>query len=369
MMVFYLLPITVSWHNWFTKMMICRSEQDGMYSWNHSQRLSFWSSSRSTTVVFFVTLIPAFILNSYFFFTLDAFRSFAYEVLMKYQFYSMDVAMLVPAWSLLLTTYSNLDAIIWLSYSIPSYTLYILELLLINCKFFGNKKYRGSFYKIFTVNVIIQLTCNFGYFINFRAGAAPIFMHLYTAGYSFFSVFVSFVTYYATFYVLIGSLLMTFNRFTIFLLKHRYEEFWRRYLWPFIIVSLMLPCFLLWHIFLTQMSIIYQDGRGFTINHATKLSYWSSSRSGFIVFFATAPLALALNIYMCKQLMAQRLRKKGNDVAKKSDVQLFLVTIVTFVIQSCNSGIQNTPKSDFWILKPPIPTLKSRFFCLLRTSF
>uniref|UniRef100_A0A7E4VXY3 Serpentine receptor class gamma n=1 Tax=Panagrellus redivivus TaxID=6233 RepID=A0A7E4VXY3_PANRE len=191
------------------------------------------------------------------------------------------------------STYSNVDAIIWLTYAIPSYSLYILELLLINCKCLGNSKFRGSFYEIFTVNLIMQLVCNLGYFINLRGGMAPMFMPFYTPGYSFWTVFLAFMFYFTMFYVMIG-----------------------------------------------KMSVIYSTQRGFQINHAVKLSYWSSSRSGFIVFFATVPLALILNIYMCKQLMAQRLRRKGAVITNKSDIQLFFVTIITFLIQCGNNGIQ-----------------------------
>uniref|UniRef100_A0A7E4VZF7 Serpentine receptor class gamma n=1 Tax=Panagrellus redivivus TaxID=6233 RepID=A0A7E4VZF7_PANRE len=141
-----LAPLTVSWHNWVTQMMIC--ESGGMYSWDHSARLSWWSSSRSSTVVFFVTLLPSLTMNLYvsyflcqkqkqtrssvdrvkssdkqlffftvtvfiaqmfnfgiqFMFTFSAFRAFAYEDLIIIQFYTMDVAMLFPAWSLLLTS-------------------------------------------------------------------------------------------------------------------------------------------------------------------------------------------------------------------------------------------------------------------------
>uniref|UniRef100_A0A7E4W1G6 Serpentine receptor class gamma n=1 Tax=Panagrellus redivivus TaxID=6233 RepID=A0A7E4W1G6_PANRE len=59
---------------------------------------------------FITALIPFMFYYSYYFcafflFTFSAFRVFAYNDLITIQFYSMDAAMLVPGWSLLLTSH------------------------------------------------------------------------------------------------------------------------------------------------------------------------------------------------------------------------------------------------------------------------
>uniref|UniRef100_A0A7E4VZ01 Serpentine receptor class gamma n=1 Tax=Panagrellus redivivus TaxID=6233 RepID=A0A7E4VZ01_PANRE len=91
-----------------------------------------------------------------------------------------------------------------------------------------------------------------------------------------------------------------------------------------------------------------------------KLSYWSSSRSGITVFLATAPLALGLNVYICRQIMLQRKHKQDDSRTNKTDIQLFAVTIITFFVQCCFNGIQ------FLFLIPSLQSLGLYLFAAQR---
>lgn len=147
-----------------------------------------------------------------------------------------------------MTTFQELKHLLSLLYIVPSLILYIIILYLI---FFSSskQKFSASFYWIFGFSAINYILHAVVYYFLIRFTAIPAFFTFLQNSPKenfFYPIFYA-LLYYSGHGIHLYSLMISFNRFTIFILKTRYDTFWRNYLKYILYLCVFGPLIFIWN--------------------------------------------------------------------------------------------------------------------------
>lgn len=232
----------------------------------------------------------------------------------------------------------DLKFILPLIYIIPSFIIYFIVLHLI---FLGKNKskFSGSFYKIFgcsAINYMIHATI---YYFVLRVPTTPSFLPFVRTwpkrGPLLVAMFM--ILYYSAMANHLYSVLMSFNRFTVFILKIRYKPFWQKYVKWFILVCVLSPFLGVWQFILTDIVIEpdFDDQPNGTV-HLTRFNKdvvpWMNHAS--ILFYElciTASFSLFMNVVVVIYLIKQKYFHTAQSQAVSSqDIKMFIYSVLVF---------------------------------------
>uniref|UniRef100_A0A7E4UU26 Serpentine receptor class gamma n=1 Tax=Panagrellus redivivus TaxID=6233 RepID=A0A7E4UU26_PANRE len=231
-------------------------------------------------------------------------------------------------------------------YTFPTMVLSIFEIAVIvraNMRK-GSYSLKSSFYIIFAIDTVWRIIMPITFFLCMRMPQVPMFYdYLYSLGevYNFWTQFVPVLTYYCMFACEWMNLLLTFNRFTVFWLKHKYTVFWRRNLKWLLLVFLSIPLAPSLPLFTEIFTLFHYDFGQLTWDHKIKPK-WSNSNSAMLMFGLTAVPALVMNIWLCLKLIKSRREGNLTSTSGKTDFRLWVLTALMFVLTFITTFIQLT---------------------------
>uniref|UniRef100_A0A914QKM7 Serpentine receptor class gamma n=1 Tax=Panagrolaimus davidi TaxID=227884 RepID=A0A914QKM7_9BILA len=239
-------------------------------------------------------------------------------------------------------------------YLIPTYLLYFIILYTI---FFSRVKFKfsGSFIQLFGYSALIYLFSSFAYYFEIRVVKTPLFLPFVKSwGIRNFLITIlhTFIWYLADATHLF-NLALSFNRFTVFLLRQNYQKFWNKNLRKVLAFCFLFPVLLVWHIPFTDIYVAQNNVfdshslRYVTEQNEDAISWMNNPRNTAILLSISSVLSLFMNLYVLVRLIIHKLCSKkevtqiqGNITPQ--DIKLFIYTLLLFgteVINCCQQVI------------------------------
>uniref|UniRef100_A0AC35ESX4 Serpentine receptor class gamma n=1 Tax=Panagrolaimus sp. PS1159 TaxID=55785 RepID=A0AC35ESX4_9BILA len=233
--------------------------------------------------------------------------------------------------------YANLKLLLPYIYLIPTYILYLVILYVMFISKFKTQFY-GSFYKIFGLSAIFNVICSILYNLQVRFPQTPALISIVHSwgSRSFFVTFLQTGIWYTYNVAHLLNFFISFNRFTVFLLKIHYNAFWRKWLSYFIGICLIVPCFLMWHVPFTDIYLkpkYSSDPNGlwnYATGHPEIFSWMSASRFTVFLLTGTASCSLIFNCYVILQLVKDNFTPTSQKKTSKQDIKLSFYAMVVF---------------------------------------
>uniref|UniRef100_A0A7E4V0W8 Serpentine receptor class gamma n=1 Tax=Panagrellus redivivus TaxID=6233 RepID=A0A7E4V0W8_PANRE len=239
----------------------------------------------------------------------------------------------------------NLILFLPLIYIIPSHILHLVILyVLIAPK--SRKHFTGSFYRIFGIQSANNILHSSFYFLCVRGRFSTVFKSVLAAlpTDGFFVAFPYVMAFYTSAALILLDFVLTFNRFSVILLKARYKTFWHRSFKYIVLFVLISPNILTWPMWF-QDYIIAPPLKGYATYvwqaRNPNVVSWISLSVGFaVLIIVSAVLDFLMNLYVMvalikqqnkNQMFNQKTKSKQNEAT--ADKKLFAVSICAFVGQ------------------------------------
>lgn len=237
--------------------------------------------------------------------------------------------------------FEDFKQLITLIYIIPTLILYGIILYIIFLSS-AKSKFTSSFYSLFgfsAINYVIHALC---YFILYRfTKIRLVFGFLETwPSESIFYLFIYGASFYSFFASHTYTLAISFNRFTIFILKTEYNSFWKKYLKFILALCVFGPLIFVWSFPFIGIKNKPIDGYGaYIASTITDFApWWQASRNSVIEIIITSMISLGMNIYVIFSIFKRRYYDKNNTVLLISpqDSALIPYTLLIFVTEIFN---------------------------------
>ncbi|KAH7712639.1 Serpentine receptor class gamma-5 [Aphelenchoides avenae] len=220
----------------------------------------------------------------------------------------------------------NLQAIVPLVYTVPSFVLYGLVISVLI------RRFKEPFYVLFAVNGFMECLTTFVLYFVERANHSPLFKSLYDALPAEGAVMNVwyFVWGYFRFAVFVSGFWLTFNRFSIVLFPTSYEKKWRRLLPVAVTVSIVLPVVIATDAILHGGKLV-SDNLGYTIAPQSEAAEVRLTVLLVVISFATtiagAVMEVTTGIFIFR-------RRKAMPASGKStrgmELGLYLLSLKVF---------------------------------------
>uniref|UniRef100_A0A914QI87 Serpentine receptor class gamma n=1 Tax=Panagrolaimus davidi TaxID=227884 RepID=A0A914QI87_9BILA len=137
------------------------------------------------------------------------------------------------------------------------------------------------------------------------------------------------------------NLALSFNRFTVFLLRQNYQKFWNKNLRKVLAFCFLFPVLLVWHIPFTDIYVAQNNVfdshslRYVTEGNEDAISWMNNPRNTAILLSISSVLSLFMNLYVLTRLVIHKLcsKKEVTQIQRNitpQDIKLFIYTLLLF---------------------------------------
>ena len=245
---------------------------------------------------------------------------------------------------------ANIRGLMGFLHGIPTYLLYVLILYTVLCS--SRRSYFStSFYKLFCLSAVNNITLHITSYLSLRAVGTPMFIPIFEAlpESGFFITLIPVICYHCGVVINFIDFFISFSRITVILLKENYKEFWRRMMiWVYVAV-LLAPNIFTWHFWFTDVKIKpYNDsdleqGYYWEPYSEQNVPWMKNSRNMTIVIFGCGIPSFLMNSYVCFYLIKQKFFSRSDSVkrySEKQNIQLLVYSCLIFITQMCLGLVQ-----------------------------
>lgn len=235
-----------------------------------------------------------------------------------------------------MVAFADFGHLLALIYIIPSIYLYSVILYII---FFSSVKHKfsSSFYGLFGFSAINYIFHSVSYYILFRLINIPFFFSfveswpneniLYLIGYA--------IGYYAFAVTNFCNLAISFNRFTIFILKNSYNTFWIRWLKWIIFGCIIIPIVFICNLPFLGIQKIKTSDTVFYIGQTVYdfLPWWQPWQIMFYRLAIISVLSLIMNSYVIYSLVKRKSNNSNSIQLSNQDSAAIAYNLLIFAIE------------------------------------
>uniref|UniRef100_A0A7E4VPS6 Serpentine receptor class gamma n=2 Tax=Panagrellus redivivus TaxID=6233 RepID=A0A7E4VPS6_PANRE len=246
--------------------------------------------------------------------------------------------------------YADIYAIVVLLCVIPTYCLYgiIAYLVFLSPH---RRYYQGPFYKMFVVATGIAFILTVGIYFQGHVLGAPIFLPFVESlpHTGFLPTFFLCFLYYGIYAGQLINCALSFNRFSIIILKQSYHIFWNKYFRYLIFGILTTPILLVWQFIISNVRIyIFDDNNESMGYHLMDFDppKWANKGKVMIGIYAvTAILSIIMNsvtlVFLVKNSNITKNKSSDkNDDSSPNNIRFFICIMMSFVAESMTAVIQ-----------------------------
>uniref|UniRef100_A0A914QRS0 Serpentine receptor class gamma n=1 Tax=Panagrolaimus davidi TaxID=227884 RepID=A0A914QRS0_9BILA len=254
------------------------------------------------------------------------------------QYYIADFSTLAPAWFILATNKILRHQIAF--YFCAMKPEDIARTATVQIK----NRFSAPFYQLFGFSAINYIIHSAAYYIVIRMPNTPFFLPFTSLWPSHGPIptFLYMILYYSAAAIHLYSVCLSFNRFTVFILKIGYQKFWKKYINYFLLFCLLAPFLTIWQFMFTDVWMKPDrwadfDGlRYFTQGNLAAIPWMDQARNLGLILAITSVLSFLSNLYVVFRLFRQRFCSKNFGQAGKvspQDTKMCIYTILIFATE------------------------------------